>query len=180
MSDHEPLGPDPSFARELESESGIPFPHPLESGCFVIFGMGILFGILFLISFLIHPTVSGAVLVSVVVVTTLVSRLIRKNVIRRVHFRPEGLVIETSRFGKTTREVVPNSEVREVTGKGESTGGRTARIRYFVLINLKSGKVIKPEFREYTFEEINRNVAELARRLDSSWIASEEYHYDPD
>ncbi len=50
-----------TFAEELQDEAGIPGDHPLKSGCFGSFLLGVLFSILFLITVFIKPNQSNII-----------------------------------------------------------------------------------------------------------------------
>lgn len=169
-----------TFSEQYRSESGVPCPHALRTGLSGCFMLGILFCVLFLIMiFIKFNSTTIAVFLSTLGVTVACHFLL-KVVKRTIRFSPDGLVISTQIFTDRITDRIPSSDITLISGAGEVIGGRSGRIRYFITIQTKFKKLIKPEFTEFTFEEINRNIQELAQYLGAPWREAEEYHYEAD
>ncbi|GEM_PF-5094002 len=167
------------FAEDLQKPEGVPVNYPLKSGCLFTFGFGIFFSAIFAVSVIIGPTPSGIKVLIMMVAGTVASWWIKRSIKKTIKFDSEGLIVTTWFFERKTEERVLSKDIALVRGVGESLGGRVARVRYRIEVEAKSGKIFKPEFKEFDFEEINTNIESLANLMGVEWYSCKEYVFDP-
>jgi hypothetical protein len=158
----------------IKNGTGVSCGHKLRSGCFGVFCLGILFSTLFLIAVFIHPDRSNVILLAVTLAATALGFHVYRGIKRTLYFHPGQLIVATTMFEREKRRIISSAEIRSISGAGEVTGGRTATVRYYVLVNLEPYGTYKLEDDALAFEQINGEIEELAGYVRVPWERCEE------